>query len=88
MTARSAHASSKRLLIGTAAAVQVAPRAAMHRKIDDGRVAVILGFSRETIRRMSQELGIGQKSADAPDSTIEFTYEELYRLCRSSIRPV
>jgi hypothetical protein len=88
MTDRSAHHPSKRLLIGTAAAVQEAPRAAMHRKIDDGRVAVILGFSRETIRRMSEELGIGHKYEDASGSTIEFTYEELYRLCRSSIRPV
>lgn len=88
MTARSGDASSKPVAPALADSVQQAPRAAMHRKIDDGRVAVILGFSRETIRRMSQELGIGQKAGDASGDTIEFTYEELYRLCRSSIRPV
>jgi hypothetical protein len=59
-----------------------------HGQIDEGRAAVILGFSRETIRRMSEELGIGQKNAGAADDTIVFTYEELYRLCRSSIRAV
>jgi hypothetical protein len=37
---------------------------------------------------MSEELGIGQKNAGAADETIVFTYEELYRLCRSSIRAV
>jgi hypothetical protein len=88
MAARSGDAGSKPVAPALADTVQESPRAAMHRKIDDGRVAVILGFSRETIRRMSQELGIGQKIGDASGDAIEFTYEELYRLCRSSIRPV
>jgi hypothetical protein len=88
MTARSGDASSKQVAPALADRVQEAPRATMHRKIDDGRVAVILGFSRETIRRMSEELGIGHKYESASGSTIVFTYEELYRLCRSSIRPV
>jgi len=64
------------------------------RQIDDSRAAAILGFSRERIRRMSEELGIGHKPApaerDAPEDgaasdTIVFTYEELHRLCRASI---
>ncbi|MGB6544050.1 MAG: hypothetical protein WBE97_00360 [Candidatus Acidiferrales bacterium] len=55
-------------------------------QIDEDRAAAILGFSRETLRRMSGELGIGHKNADAATDTIVFTYEELYRLCRSSIR--
>jgi len=88
MTARSAHAASKQSAQGLAAAANESGRAVMQRKIDDGRVAVILGFSREAVRRMSEELGIGQKYESASGSTIEFTYEELYRLCRSSIRPV
>ena len=53
---------------------------------DEAGLTVAQG--RETIRRMSQELGIGHKQDDAEGGTIEFTYEELYRLCRSSIRPV
>jgi hypothetical protein len=63
------------------------------RQIDESRAAAILGFSRETIRRMSEELGIGPKpvaESEAPDAgaandTIVFTYEELHRLCRASM---
>jgi len=58
------------------------------RQIDDSCAAVLLGFSRETIRRMSEELGIGSKIAGSSSETIVFTYEELRRLCRSSIRAV
>jgi hypothetical protein len=59
---------------------------AMQGRIDEGRAAALLGFSRESLRRMSEELGIGHRGADAASDTIVFTYEELYRLCRSSIR--
>lgn len=58
------------------------------RQIDDSCAAVLLGFSRETIRRMSEELGIGSKVAGSSSETIVFTCEELRRLCRSSIRAV
>jgi hypothetical protein len=63
-------------------------------RIDESRAAAILGFSRETIRRMSEELGIGHKPAPAQrdasetgaaSDTIVFTYEELHRLCRASM---
>lgn len=65
-----------------------AGRQPSRRQIDDSCAAVLLGFSRETIRRMSEELGIGSKIADSASETIVFTYEELRRLCRSSFRAV
>lgn len=60
----------------------------MRRPIDDNCAAVLLGFSREAIRRMSEELGIGSRVAGASGETIVFTYEELRQLCRSSLRAV
>ena len=63
-------------------------------QIDESRAAAILGFSRESVRRMSEELGIGHKpvpaesdaaEAGAASDSIVFTYEELHRLCRASI---
>lgn len=73
------------IVIAAQSGARVSPQA-MQGQIDEGRAAVLLGFSRESLRRMSEELGIGRKNADAASDTIVFTYEELYRLCRSSIR--
>jgi hypothetical protein len=70
------------------ASEQPIPRQSTRRQIDDSCAAVLLGFSRETIRRMSEELGIGSKVAGASSETIVFTYEELRQLCRSSIQAV
>jgi len=67
---------------------QSTPRQNMRRQIDDNCAAVLLGFSREAIRRMSEELGIGRKVAGVSGETIVFTYEELRQLCRSSIQAV
>lgn len=65
-----------------------APRSEIRREIDDDRVAVMLGLSREKIRLISEELGIGRKSAGGASETIVFTYAELHRLCRSAARAV
>jgi hypothetical protein len=66
--------------------VNAARRRPSRRQIDDSCAAMLLGFSREAIRQMSQQLGIGRKAADAANDTIVFTYEELQRLCRSSLQ--
>jgi hypothetical protein len=71
--------------VATARSGDRAAKQAAQGQIDEGRAAAILGFSHEAIRRMSEELGIGKKSAGDASDTVVFTYEELHRLCRASI---
>jgi hypothetical protein len=82
------------LIVATARSGRRVSQQGAQPQIDDSRAAAILGFSRETIRRMSEELGIGHKPvpaeseapyAGAASDTIVFTYEELHRLCRASM---
>jgi len=49
-------------------------------KVDEARAAALLGLSKEELRRLARESGVGHE-ADG-EKRLEFTYEELHRLCQ------
>lgn len=57
------------------------------KEIDEGRAAVLLGFTLAQFRQLCEESGLGRGTAGEDSERKSFTYEELYRLCRWVVRP-
>ena len=52
------------------------------KNINEGRAAVLLGFTRDQLRLLCEKSGLGREESDDTYGHRVFTYEELYRLCR------
>jgi hypothetical protein len=68
-------------------AMQVRARAMESRphaqgKVNESRAAILLGLSRQTLRRLSELSGLGRPDEASDGAELVFTYAELYRLCR------
>lgn len=51
-------------------------------KVDEARAAALLGLSKEELRRLARESGVGHEADSNGERRLEFTYEELHRLCQ------
>jgi len=49
------------------------------RKVSESRAAMLLGLSTEDLRRLSAKTGLGHRDESGVH---QFSYAELYRLCR------
>jgi len=52
------------------------------KNIDEGRAAVLLGFTRDQLRQLCEKSGLACEESGETSGQRVFTYEELYRLCR------
>jgi hypothetical protein len=59
----------------------------VRKQIDEDRAAVLLGLSRTQLRELSEQSGMGHETPGDDSGKRLFTYQELYRFCRSVTRP-
>jgi hypothetical protein len=57
-------------------------------QIDEDRAAVLLGFTREQLRLLCDQSGLGHGVPGGDPEKRWFTYQELYRFCCCVVRPV
>jgi hypothetical protein len=55
--------------------------------IEESRVILLLGLPREQLHQICEMSGLGRKEEGETSGHLEFTYEELHRLCRLVIGP-
>jgi len=55
--------------------------------IDERRVILLLGLSKEQLHQICEMSGLGRKQPGKTSGHLEFTYEELHKLCRLIIGP-
>ena len=55
--------------------------------IDESRVILLLGLPREQLHQICEMSGLGHKEQGKTSGQLEFTYEELHKLCRLLIGP-
>ena len=55
--------------------------------IDESRAAYLLGVPKEQLREICEMSGLGHHGSGNSSGRLEFTYEELHRLCRLVIGP-
>jgi hypothetical protein len=55
--------------------------------IDESRVILLLGLPREQLHQICETSGLGRKESGNTSGRLEFTYEELHKLCRLIIGP-
>jgi hypothetical protein len=55
--------------------------------INESRVILLLGLPREQLHQICEMSGLGRKEPGNASGPLEFTYEELHKLCRLLIGP-
>ena len=53
----------------------------------ESRVTPLLGLTREQLYQLCEMSGLGRREIGLASGRLEFTYEELHRLCRLVIGP-
>jgi len=55
--------------------------------VDESRVVLLLGLPREQLHEICEMSGLGRKETENTRGQLEFTYEELHRLCQLVVGP-
>jgi hypothetical protein len=55
--------------------------------VDEGRAASLLGLTRDQLRELSEEAGLGSQAPGETSANRRFTYVDLHKLCRIMAGP-